>query len=291
MLITRCSCPWKKQIKLITWLKKTRGTNKISTVTQNEEYIDGTTQSLQNLSIWDIKKSRQKWRSKIVLFAKGCSHPWFGLDHLRSSFGICYYIDDWLIMIPIIGILPQEFKCGQKDSYVLTSKLKVWVLSLSICLFVTDSLVDQLDDMIPSLKLTARTWKWMVGRLSRFLLGWRNLAGAILMLVSGSVVDTDFEITPTPQPKDYSTQPDGLFDCGLAHDLRAILRRCWRGFFSWYHGPTLAVINLANARGLEMKWVKIYKSCLKGASDQFVDGFKINHAGKWLPWDVRWTQI
>ena len=35
---------------------------------------------------------------------------------------------------------------------------------------------------IPSPKLTVRTWKWMVGRLVSFLLGWRNL---VLSLFQG----------------------------------------------------------------------------------------------------------
>ena len=38
---------------------------------------------------------------------------------------------------------------------------------------------------IPSLKLTVRTWKWMVGILSRFLLGWPIWRGELL--VSGRV--------------------------------------------------------------------------------------------------------
>ena len=100
----------------------------------------------------------------------------------------------------------------------------------------------------PLLKLAALTWKMDGWKTFSF---WHNLAGAMLMLVSGSV-DTDFEITPTPQPKDYMHATGTVSSiAGLAHDLRAILRRCWRGGGSIYHGPTLAVINLANARGLE----------------------------------------
>ncbi len=40
--------------------------------------------------------------------------------------------------------------------------------------------------LVPSLKLTVRTWKWMVGILSRFLLGYPIFRGELL--VSGSVI-------------------------------------------------------------------------------------------------------
>ncbi len=68
---------------------------------------------------------------------------------------------------------------------------------------------------LPSLKLTARTWKWIVGRLSRFLLGWRNLAGVFAVSFREGI---SLSFLQSPFPNLRLTKPclQDVYQCFMA---------------------------------------------------------------------------